>query len=132
MPEVETTPAMIADAAKSERARNIVLRRQAELAFTGPLGLVACAKSFPGIAPTFPCGERSFSPVENIICVIEQLEKRRINWSRVWRALGIVPPRGYPDAKPRRLQVWAPGIKQKLSLRNLRVIGARRRRTKQI
>jgi hypothetical protein len=38
---------MIADAAKSERARNIVLRRQTEFAFTGPLGLVARAKCFP-------------------------------------------------------------------------------------
>jgi len=37
---------MIADAAKSERARNIVLRGRTELAFTGPLGLVACTKCF--------------------------------------------------------------------------------------
>ena len=52
MPEAETRPAMIADAAKSERARNIVLRRQTKLAFTGPLGLVACAKCLLGIART--------------------------------------------------------------------------------
>jgi hypothetical protein len=44
MLEVETMAAMIADAAKRKRARNAVLRRQTELAFTGPLGLVACAK----------------------------------------------------------------------------------------
>ena len=36
--------AMIADAAKRKRTRNAVLRRQTELAFTGPLGLVAYAK----------------------------------------------------------------------------------------
>ena len=44
MLEVETMAAMIADAAKRKRARNTVLRRQTELALTGPLGLVACAK----------------------------------------------------------------------------------------
>jgi hypothetical protein len=44
--EFETTPAMIADAARSKRPRNIVLRRQTELAFTGPFGLVVCAKYF--------------------------------------------------------------------------------------
>jgi hypothetical protein len=44
MLEVETTAATIADAAKRKRARNAILRRQTEFAFTGPLGLVACAK----------------------------------------------------------------------------------------
>ena len=37
---------MIADAAKSKMARKIVLRRQTGMDFTGPLGLVACAKCF--------------------------------------------------------------------------------------
>jgi hypothetical protein len=37
---------MIADAAKSKMARKIVLRRQTGMDFTGPLGLVACAKRF--------------------------------------------------------------------------------------
>jgi hypothetical protein len=37
MPKFETTPAMIADAAKSKMARNIVLRRQTGMDFTGPL-----------------------------------------------------------------------------------------------
>jgi hypothetical protein len=44
MLEVETRAAMIADAAKRKTARNAVLRRQTELAFTGPLGVEACAK----------------------------------------------------------------------------------------
>ena len=44
MLEVETMAAMIADAAKRKKARNTVLRRQTELALTGLLGLVACAK----------------------------------------------------------------------------------------
>ena len=35
-----------ADAAKSKMARKIVLRRQTGMGFTGPLGLVACAKCF--------------------------------------------------------------------------------------
>jgi hypothetical protein len=44
MLEFETTPAIIADAARSKRPRIIILRRQTKLAFTGPFGLAVCAK----------------------------------------------------------------------------------------